>query len=69
MGRTLIFIGLGLVALGVLTMLGERLNIQPGRLPGDIVLRGKTSTFYFPLATSVLVSALLTLVMWLFQKR
>ncbi|MEQ1947469.1 MAG: DUF2905 domain-containing protein [Bryobacteraceae bacterium] len=69
MGRTLIFVGLGLVAVGALTLLGERLNIRLGQLPGDIVLRGKNSTFYFPLATSVLLSILLTIVMWLFHRR
>ena len=69
MGRTLIFVGLGLVALGAIVMLGERLNIRLGRLPGDIILRGKNSTFYFPIVTSLLLSLVLTLVMWLFRQR
>ena len=69
MGRTLIFVGLGLVALGAIVMLGERLNIRLGRLPGDIILRGKNSTFYFPIVTSLLLSVVLTLVMWLFRQR
>jgi Protein of unknown function (DUF2905) len=68
-GRTLIFIGLALVVLGLLVSLGERLPIRFGRLPGDIVVRGKNSVFYFPIVTSLLLSALLSLVMWLFGRR
>jgi hypothetical protein len=68
-GRTLIYIGLGLVVLGLLVMVGERLSIRFGRLPGDIVVRGKHTTFYFPIVTSIVLSLLLTLVMWLFGRR
>jgi hypothetical protein len=68
-GRTLIFIGLALVVLGLLVSLGEKLPIRFGRLPGDIVMRGKNSVFYFPIVTSLLLSALLSLAMWLFGRR
>jgi hypothetical protein len=68
-GRTLIYIGLGLVVLGLLVIVGERLSIRFGRLPGDIVVRGKHTTFYFPIVTSIVLSLLLTLVMWLFGRR
>ena len=68
-GRTLIFIGLALVVLGLLVSLGEKLPIRLGRLPGDIVVRGKNSVFYFPIVTSLLLSALLSLVMWLVGRR
>ena len=68
-GRTLIFIGLALVVLGLLVSLGEKLPIRLGRLPGDIVVRGKNSVFYFPIVTCLLLSALLSLVMWLFGRR
>jgi hypothetical protein len=68
-GRTLILIGLGLVALGVIVTLGERLPIRLGRLPGDIVVRGKNTTFYFPLVTCLIVSVVLTLLSWLFGRR
>jgi hypothetical protein len=68
-GRTLIFIGLALVVLGLLVSLGQKLPIRLGRLPGDIVVRGKNSVFYFPIVTSLLLSALLSLVMWLFGRR
>lgn len=69
MGRTLIAIGIALVVVGVLVTVGERLPIRWGRLPGDIVIRGKNTTFYFPLLTSLLLSALLSLVMWLSGRR
>jgi hypothetical protein len=69
MGRAFIAIGIALVILGLLLTLGEKLPVRLGRLPGDIVIRGKNTTFYFPLVTSLLVSALLSLVMWLIGRR
>jgi hypothetical protein len=68
MGRTLIILGLVLVAAGVLVSLGGRLPVRLGRLPGDIVYRGKNSTFYFPLMTSIILSVVLSLVLWLFNR-
>lgn len=65
----LIILGVVLVVVGVLITFGERLPIKIGRLPGDIVIRGKNSVFYFPIVTSLLLSVILTLVMWLFQRR
>jgi len=69
MGRAFIAIGIALVILGLLLTFGEKLPIRLGRLPGDIVIRGKNTTFYFPLVTSLLVSALLSLVMWIISRR
>jgi hypothetical protein len=64
MGKLLIVLGVVLVVAGVvLTVLG-RANLPLGRLPGDIVYRGKNTTFYFPLATSLLVSLLLSIVLY-----
>jgi len=68
-GRTLIALGLVILVLGVVLTLGEKLPIRFGRLPGDIVLRGRNSTFYFPVVTCLLVSALLSFVLWLFNRR
>ena len=65
----MILIGVILVALGALITLGDRLPIKLGRLPGDIVIRGKNSTFYFPIVTSLLVSIVLSLVLWLVRRR
>ncbi|MGD1095459.1 MAG: DUF2905 domain-containing protein [Bryobacteraceae bacterium] len=69
MGRALIVVGLLLVGVGLLLTLGERLPIRFGRLPGDIVIRGKNGTFYFPVVTCLLVSVVLTILGWLFSRR
>lgn len=69
MGRILIYTGLALLVLGVLVTIGERLPMRPGRLPGDIVYRGKNTTFYFPIVTCLIVSVVLTLIGWLFSRR
>jgi hypothetical protein len=68
-GRMLIAVGLLVAALGVIVSLGEKLPIRLGRLPGDIIIRGKHSVFYFPLVTCVLISAVLSLVLWLINRR
>ena len=64
-------IGLGalLIVIGLLVSLGERLPVRFGRLPGDIMIRGKHGAFYFPIVTCILISAILSLVMWLFSRR
>jgi Protein of unknown function (DUF2905) len=68
-GRTVIIVGLVLVAIGVLITLGDRLPVKLGRLPGDIVVRGKNGVFYFPVVTCLIVSAVLSLVMWLIGRK
>jgi hypothetical protein len=69
LGRLLIALGLLVAALGVLISLGDKLPIRLGRLPGDIILRGKNSAFYFPLVTCLLISVVLSLVLWLINRR
>jgi uncharacterized membrane protein YidH (DUF202 family) len=64
MGRFLIGAGLVLVAAGLLVMGLERMGLSPGRLPGDFVWRGKNTTVYTPLGTCVLLSVLLSLVLY-----
>ncbi|MGH9462806.1 MAG: DUF2905 domain-containing protein [Vicinamibacteria bacterium] len=66
-GRILIFIGLGIIVLGLVLTFAGRIPLL-GRLPGDIVFRRGNFTFYFPLATSILLSLLLTLLLWLFRR-
>ena len=61
--------GLVLVAAGILVTLGARLPMKLGRLPGDVVIRGKNGVFYFPIVTCIIVSAVLSLVMWLIGRR
>jgi hypothetical protein len=68
-GRALIVMGLILVAVGLAVTFSDRLPLRIGRLPGDIVIRGKNSTFYFPLVTSLLLSALATVLLWLIGRR
>ena len=68
-GRTLIIIGLFVLALGLIVSIGEKLPIRFSRLPGDIVIRGKNTAFYFPIVTSLLISLILSLVLWLFGRR
>jgi hypothetical protein len=69
MGRLLINAGILLVGVGLVILLGERLGIRLGRLPGDIRIEGRRSGFYFPIVTCLLVSAVLSLVAWLFSRR
>jgi hypothetical protein len=64
MGKLLVLIGLGITALGLLVMVG----IPFGRLPGDIVVRRGSFSFYFPLATSIILSILLTLLFSFFRR-
>jgi Protein of unknown function (DUF2905) len=63
-GKVLIGIGLLLVVAGVLLTVLGRANLPLGRLPGDIVYRGKNTTFYSPLATSIVVSVVLSIVLY-----
>lgn len=68
-GRLLIVAGLALTALGVVVLLIGKLNLPLGRLPGDIVWRGKNTTFYFPWVTCVVISLVLTLIFWIVNRR
>ena len=68
LGRMLIVIGLILAGVGVLLNFAGRLPFRLGRLPGDIFIQGKNSTFYFPLMTCLILSALFSLVMWILRR-
>jgi len=69
LGRTLIIAGAVLIAVGVLVILSSRLPIKLGRLPGDIYYHGRNGSFYFPIVTCLLLSVLLSFVMWLFNRK
>ncbi len=70
LGRMLLVVGAVLAALGLLLILAEKLpGLRIGRLPGDISVERPGFRFYFPLATSILLSAVASLVMWLLSKR
>jgi uncharacterized membrane protein len=64
----LITAGLLLVALGVLVTFAGRLPFRIGRLPGDIYIHGKNTTFYSPLVTCLLASLVLSLILWIFRR-
>lgn len=68
LGRLLIFAGLALLVMGILVTFSDRLPFKFGRLPGDLVWRGKNSTFYFPLTTIILLNLVLYVVMRLFRR-
>jgi hypothetical protein len=65
LGKLLIILGILLVVAGVLLTVLGRTNLAWGRLPGDILYRGKHTTFYFPLATSIVLSVVLTLFLYI----
>lgn len=66
MSRTLIIIGLVIVAIGILWPWLSRLGI--GRLPGDIIIQRENFTFYFPITTAILVSVALSLIFWFLNR-
>ena len=68
LGRLLVVFGLVIVAAGVLVMLAGRVP-GIGRLPGDVHVQRGNWTFSFPLGTSILLSLVLTLVLWLIGRR
>jgi hypothetical protein len=70
LGKVLIVAGLVLAVVGVLFVLGDRIPwLRLGRLPGDISIERGNFRFYFPLVTSILLSAAISLVLWLLSRR
>jgi len=67
-GKLLILLGVVLVVAGIILMLLGRTHLPLGRLPGDITYRGKNTTVYFPLATSLLLSVLLSIVLYVIAR-
>ncbi len=70
LGRTLIFAGAALAAVGAVMWLAARpggLPLRIGRLPGDIAYQGKNGSFYFPITTCILLSVAFTRILWLVQ--
>ena len=68
LGKVLVVVGGLLVLAGVVVVLVGKSGLPLGKLPGDIVYRGKNTTVYFPLATSVLVSVVLSVVLYLVSR-
>jgi len=67
-GKTLIVFGIILIGVGLLLTFIPKVPFL-GKLPGDICIQKKNFTFYFPLATSLLLSVILSLIFWLFSRR
>ena len=67
MQRILITIGVVLIVLGLLWPLLQKLGL--GRLPGDLAIEKENFKFYFPITTSIIVSIVLTLLIWLFSRK
>lgn len=66
LGKFVVAVGVALVVIGLLLMAGARLGfLNLGRLPGDIAYKGKNVSFYFPIVTCLVISAIITGVMWL----
>jgi hypothetical protein len=68
MGRILIVIGLVVAVVGLVMVFAGKLPFL-GKLPGDFVFRGKNFSFYFPLTTSILISVILTLILWFINRK
>ena len=67
-GKILIFFGGLLLVVGILFLLLDRTHLPIGRLPGDILYRGKNTTFYFPLTTSIIISVILSVVFYVLSR-
>jgi len=67
-GRLLVFLGIALVVVGGIVMLLDKTGLPIGRLPGDILYRSKNTTFYFPLATCILLSIVLSIIVFLLRR-
>jgi len=67
LGKMLVLLGVFIILMGLLLMVGDKIP-WVGRLPGDIVIKKEKFTFYFPLATCILISLLITIFFALFRK-
>jgi len=66
LGKGVVIAGVALIVIGMLLMAGARLGfLHFGRLPGDIAYKGKNVSFYFPIVTCLVLSVIVTFVMWL----
>lgn len=68
LGRMLLFFGAILVVVGLVLILFGRTNLPLGRLPGDIIYRGKNTTIYFPIVTSIILSVVLSVVLYVISR-
>ena len=67
-GKTIIFIGIVIVIIGIILSFSDKLPFELGKLPGDIVYKKENAIFYFPITTSIIISIILSLLFTLFGK-
>jgi hypothetical protein len=65
LGKSLLAIGIVLVVAGIFLVSGAKLPFRLGHLPGDIAYQGRNGNFYFPVVTCILLSVVLTLILWI----
>ena len=65
LGKALVIFGIALACAGVFVLIGGKLPFRIGHLPGDIAYRGRNGSFYFPIVTCLLISAVLSLLFWI----
>jgi len=68
LGRMLVIVGAIILVVGLIFILAGKANLPIGRLPGDIIYRGKNTTFYFPLVTCIVLSIIFSLIMYLVNR-
>lgn len=68
LGKAILSVGLLIVLIGALMMLAARFGLPLGRLPGDFAYRGKNASFFFPLGTSILLSIVLSLILYFISR-
>ena len=68
LGKTLVVIGLVLALIGAAILPASKFGLPLGRLPGDISYKGKNVTFYLPLGTSILISVVLSVILYLISR-
>ena len=67
LGKLLILLGVLIIVIGLLLLVGEKIP-WIGKLPGDIIIRREKFSFYFPITTCIIISIILTLLLWIFRK-
>jgi hypothetical protein len=68
LGKLLVILGGIIIIIGLVLLLAGRFNLPLGKLPGDFSYRGKHTTVYFPLGTSIVLSIILSLILWLLNR-
>jgi len=68
LGRTLLLLVAVLIVVGAFLYFGGKLPFRLGRMPGDIVQRGQNRTFYFPLVSCLVISVLISLILWIINQ-